>query len=98
MGNAICMKTRKELCRGVRPFLLVYENMSVTVNLPGWYIEGEEGGVHSDADMAVSKAGLEQLRKRHLQKLRRKERAARIEPRKTPRKKTPLPVSSREVR
>ncbi len=41
------------LRRAMRPFVVAYEGESVTVDLPGYYPEGEGDGVHVGKDMSV---------------------------------------------
>lgn len=55
-------ETGELLRRGVRPFLLVYRDRSVTVQLPGYYPEAGDEGVHVGDDMAVTDAALRELK------------------------------------
>ena len=50
------------LHRGVRPFTVVYKGKSATVELPGYYPENGDDGVHVGDDMAVSDAALRALK------------------------------------
>lgn len=50
------------LHRGVRPFLVTYKSKSVTVQLPGYYSEASDEGVHVGSDMSVTDAALRQLK------------------------------------
>lgn len=55
-------ETGETLRRGVRPFLVTYKGKSVTVELPGYYPENGDEGVHVGDDMAVSDAALRALK------------------------------------
>lgn len=55
-------ETGETLRRGVRPFLVTYKGKGVTVQLPGYYPEIGDEGVHVDDDMAVSDAALRALK------------------------------------
>lgn len=48
--------------RGVRPFVVAYKGKSLTVELPGYYPENGDDGVHVGDDMAVSDAALRALK------------------------------------
>jgi HTH-type transcriptional regulator/antitoxin MqsA len=52
----------KRLSRGVRPFTVIYKGRSKTVELPGYYPEGEGDGVLVGADMAPADAALRALK------------------------------------
>jgi HTH-type transcriptional regulator/antitoxin MqsA len=55
-------ETGKPLKRGVRPFTVAYKGRSVTVDLPGWYPEGEGEGVLVGDDMAAADQALRELK------------------------------------
>lgn len=55
-------ETGETLRRGVRPFLVTYKGKSITVELPGYYAENGDEGVHVGEDMAVSDAALRALK------------------------------------
>lgn len=55
-------ETGETLRRGVRPFLITYKGKSITVELPGYYAENGDEGVHVGDDMAVSDAALRALK------------------------------------
>lgn len=55
-------ETGETLRRGVRPFVVVYKGKSLTVELPGYYPENGDDGVHVGDDMAVSDAALRALK------------------------------------
>jgi HTH-type transcriptional regulator / antitoxin MqsA len=50
------------MARGVRPMTITYKGLSMTVDMPGWYSEGSDEGIHSGIDMEVSDAALKQLK------------------------------------
>lgn len=50
------------LHRGTRPFVVFYKDRSTTVELPGYYPETGEEGVHVGDDMAVTDAALRRLK------------------------------------
>lgn len=55
-------ETGETLHRGVRPFLVAYKGKSITVELPGYYPESGDDGVHVGDDMAVTDAALRALK------------------------------------
>ncbi len=55
-------QTGKQLRRGVRPFVVTYKGRTTTVDLPGYYPESGEDGVHVGEDMAVTDAALRALK------------------------------------
>jgi HTH-type transcriptional regulator/antitoxin MqsA len=57
-------ETGEPLTRGVRPFTVTYKGQSVTVELPGWYPEGEGDGVLVGEDMAATDQALRALKER----------------------------------
>ena len=57
-------ETGELLTRGVRPFTVSYKGHSVTVDLPGYYPDGEGDGVHVGDDMAAADAALRALKER----------------------------------
>jgi HTH-type transcriptional regulator/antitoxin MqsA len=57
-------ETGELLTRGVRPFTVSYKGQSVTVDLPGYYPDGEGDGVHVGDDMAAADAALRALKER----------------------------------
>ena len=50
------------LRRGVRPFLVSYKGKSITVELPGYYPDNGDEGIHVGHDMAVTDAALRVLK------------------------------------
>jgi HTH-type transcriptional regulator/antitoxin MqsA len=55
-------ETGAPLTRGVRPFTVSYKGQSITVELPGWYPEGEGDGVLVGDDMAAADQALRDLK------------------------------------
>ena len=55
-------ETGETLRRGVRPFTVTYKGKSVTVELPGYYPDNGDDGVHVGDDMAVTDAALRILK------------------------------------
>ena len=52
------------LTRGVRPFAVVYNGETVTVDLPGFYPDGEGDGIYVGDDMKVVDEALRGLKER----------------------------------
>ncbi len=57
-------ETGEPLRRGVRPFTVTYKGQSMTVDLPGWYPEGDGDGVLVGDDMAAADHALRELKER----------------------------------
>ena len=57
-------ETGELLTRGVRPFTVSYKGHSETVDLPGYYPDGEGDGVHVGDDMAAADVALRVLKER----------------------------------
>ncbi len=57
-------ETGEPLQRGMRPFTLTYKGQSITVDLPGWYPEGDGDGVLVGDDMAAADQALRDLKER----------------------------------
>ncbi|SCB38929.1 type II toxin-antitoxin system MqsA family antitoxin [Rhizobium hainanense] len=55
-------ETGEMLHRGVRPFVVTYKGKSLTVELPGYYPENGDDGVHVGDDMSVTDAALRTLK------------------------------------
>ncbi|RFB76635.1 type II toxin-antitoxin system MqsA family antitoxin [Methylovirgula sp. 4M-Z18] len=55
-------ETGEMLYRGMRPFVVTYRGKSITVELPGYYPESGDEGVHIGDDMAVTDAALRALK------------------------------------
>ena len=60
----IAPETGALLSRGVRPFTVTYKGESVTVDLPGYYPEGEGDGVVVGDDMRVVDETLRALKEK----------------------------------
>lgn len=58
----ISPETGETLRRDVRPFTVTYKGKSVTVELPGYYPENGNEGIHVGDDMAVTDATLRALK------------------------------------
>lgn len=55
-------ETSEVLRRDVRPFVVTYKGKSRTVDLPGYYPENGDDGVHVGDDMEVTDAALRALK------------------------------------
>ncbi len=55
-------ETGEKLRRGLRPFLVTYRGKSITVELPGYYPDNGDEGIHVGDDMAVTDAALRTLK------------------------------------
>lgn len=62
MNTKICPDTGKVLERGYRKIVLEYKGLKKEVNMPGWYAEGCDEGIHSSQDMKVSDRALTELK------------------------------------
>ena len=60
----VAPETGQTLTRGVRPFEVVYKDERVTVDLPGYYPEGQGDGVVVGDDMRVVDEALRALKER----------------------------------
>jgi len=60
----ISPETGEPLSRGVRPFTVTYKGQSITVDLPGWYPEGDGDGVLVGDDMVAADQALRDLKER----------------------------------
>jgi HTH-type transcriptional regulator/antitoxin MqsA len=63
-STMISPETGEPLSRGVRPFTVIYKGQSITVDLPGWYPEGDGDGVLVGDDMAAADQALRDLKER----------------------------------
>lgn len=61
-ATMVSPEAAETLHRSVRPFTVVYKGKSATVELPGYYPENGDDGVHVGDDMAVSNAALRALK------------------------------------
>lgn len=64
MADPVCPTTGQKMQRGTRPLTLTYKGESLTVEMPGWYAEHGDEGIHSGADMTVSDRALTALKAR----------------------------------
>jgi HTH-type transcriptional regulator/antitoxin MqsA len=58
----ICSETGRVLRRDVRPFTFSYKGLTRTVDLPGYYPDGEGESVHVGDDMAPTDAALAEMK------------------------------------
>ena len=66
-------ETGKTLKRDVRPMLVQYGSMSREVQLPGWYPDDDDDGIHNGVDLKVADEAFAELRKAyaaHVRKVR----------------------------
>jgi HTH-type transcriptional regulator/antitoxin MqsA len=61
-GTMVSPETGEILRRGVRLFTVAYRGRTRTVDLPGYYPDGDGAGVHIGQDMAVTDAALRALK------------------------------------
>ncbi|WSH69700.1 type II toxin-antitoxin system MqsA family antitoxin (plasmid) [Rhizobium ruizarguesonis] len=81
-------ETGETLHRDVRPFVVTYRGKSITVELPGYYPESGDEGVHVVTDMAVTDLALRALKEEidgvpspsTIQRIRRKLERGLMEP------------------
>lgn len=57
-----CPETGRMLTRDIRPFKVAYKGHEMTVDLPGYYPEGEGESVHVGNDMAAADEALRTLK------------------------------------
>lgn len=62
--NPVCPKTGAPMHRGVRPVTLTYKGESITFDMPGWYCDESDEGIHTGKDMKISDRMLNRLRAR----------------------------------
>jgi len=66
-------ETGKTLKRDVRPMLVQYGSMSREVQLPGWYPDDEDEGIHTGVDLKAADEAFAELRQAyaaHVRKVR----------------------------
>ena len=56
-------ETGAKLRRGVRPFVVRYKGLSMTVDLPGYYAKASKESVHVGDDMAATDHALRVLKR-----------------------------------
>jgi len=64
MTNPVDPETGAPMQRAVRPLTLTYKGESITVDMPGWYCDQSDEGIHSGDDMKVSDRALNRLKAR----------------------------------
>jgi HTH-type transcriptional regulator/antitoxin MqsA len=64
MDNPACPKTGAPMHRGVRPLTLNYKGQSITIDMPGWYADGSDEGIHNGIDLKISDRALNRLKAR----------------------------------
>jgi HTH-type transcriptional regulator/antitoxin MqsA len=64
MTDPVDPETGAPLHRDVRPLTLTYKGENITVDMPGWYGEQPDEGVHTGDDMKVSDRALNRLKAR----------------------------------
>ena len=63
-ANPVCPKTGALMHRGERPMTLTYKGESITFNMPGWYCDECDEGIHTGKDMKISDRMLNRLKAR----------------------------------
>lgn len=58
----VCPETGTALSRDVRPFVVSYEDKSISVELPGYYPNNGACGVHIGDDMEIVDAAMRSLK------------------------------------
>jgi HTH-type transcriptional regulator / antitoxin MqsA len=64
MADPVCPETGAPMRRGVRPMTLTYKSETATFDMPGWYCEASEEGIHTGEDMKLSDRMLNRLKAR----------------------------------
>lgn len=64
MDSPLCPTTGTPMVRGIKQLTLRYKGESITFEMPGWYCETSEEGIHSGEDMKVSDRVLNRLKAR----------------------------------
>ncbi len=64
MDNPFCPNTGAPMHRGVRSIELTYKGESITFDMPGWYCDQSEEGIHTGTDMKISDQVLNRLKAR----------------------------------
>ena len=62
--SIVSPETGEILRRGVRPFVVAYKGETITVDLPGYYPEHGNEGVHVGNDMAATDTALRTLKEK----------------------------------
>ncbi len=64
MDSPLCPATGAPMARGMKELTITYRGESVTFDMPGWYCQSSEEGIHSGEDMKVSDRMLNRLKAR----------------------------------
>ena len=64
MTAPICPETGTPMKRGVAPMTISYKDQSATFEMPGWYCDECDEGIHTSDDMKVSDRMLKRLKTR----------------------------------
>lgn len=64
-------ETGEALRRGVRPQVVAFGSMRRTVEIPGWYPDGDGDSIHTGADLAESDRVFQELRTAYAAHVRR---------------------------
>ncbi len=62
--SPVCPSTGAPMRRDIRPLTLRYKSGSITFDMPGWYAEQSDEGIHTGEDMKVSDRALNRLKAR----------------------------------
>jgi len=87
MDDPVCPKTGAPMRRGVRPLTLSYKGKSLTIDMPGWYADASDEGIHTGGDLKVSDRALNRLKARaegllepvEVRRIRRKLKLSQVE-------------------
>ncbi len=64
MTSPVCPETGAPMHRDVRPMNVAYKDISLTVDMPGWYANHSRESIHTAEDMKVSDRALNRLKAR----------------------------------
>ena len=62
MADPVCPRTGAPMYRDVRPITLTYRGETITFDMPGWYCDACDEGIHAGADMKLSDRMLNRLK------------------------------------
>ena len=62
MDKPICPITGQEMKRGNRSLTISYRGRNRTIDMPGWYVDGSDEGIHTGKDLKVSDRALNALK------------------------------------
>ena len=63
-ATRVCPETGALLRRDKRPLTLTFKGESITLEMPGWYGENSDEGIHDGEDMKLSDRALNRLQSR----------------------------------